>query len=127
MKMIRRSVAALELMLVFPAVLFMTALFTRNIQPQQFEPAHTAQLIVDWYAARTHVGLWLFLIGLPVAVLIIGATTLMREWHRDEDLRDAAHTVLLLIRAHIASLLIACTTITAMGILAIVFLHVITD
>ena len=127
MNTIRRSLAALELLLVFPAVLFMTALFTRNIQPQQFEPAHTAQLIVDWYAARTQIGLWLFLIALPLAVLIIGATTLLREWHRDENLRDAVHTVLLLIRAHTSTLLIACTTITAMAILAIVSLHVITD
>ena len=67
MKTIHRSVAALELLLVFPAVLFMTALFARNVQPPQYEPAHTAQQIVDWYAARPHIGLWVLLIALPLA------------------------------------------------------------
>lgn len=119
--------AALELLLVFPAVLFMTALFTRSIQPTQFEPAHTAQLIVDWYAARTHLGLWLFLIALPLAVLIIGAITLLRSWRRDPDLRDAAGRFLAIIRTHAATLLIACTTATAFCILSIVALHLITD
>lgn len=127
MKTIRRSLAALELLLVFPSVFFMTALFARSIQPEQYEPAHTAQLIVDWYAARTKIGLWLFLIALPLSVLIIGALTLLREWRRDENLRDATLKMLGLIRAHIATLLIACTTATAFGILAIVALHVITD
>ena len=127
MKTRRRSVAALELLLVFPAVLFMTALFARNIQPEQFEPAHTAKLIVDWYAARTQVGLWLFLIAFPLSVLFIGAATLLREWRRDESLRDAARQMLALIRGHFATLLIACTTATSLCILAIVALHVITD
>lgn len=127
MKTIRRSVAALELLLVFPAVLFMTALFARSIQPQQFEPAHTAQLIVDWYAARTHIGLWLFLIAFPLTVLLIGAVMLLREWRRDESLREATRKLLSLVRIHAATLLIACTTATALCILAIVTLHVITD
>ena len=127
MKPIRRSLAALEMLLVFPAVLFMTALFVRNIQPQQFEPAHTVQLIVDWYAARTHIGLWLLLIALPLSVLIIGAATLLREWRRDESFRDATRKVLGLVRTHVATLLIACTTVTAFAILAVVALHVITD
>lgn len=127
MKTIRRSLATLELLLVFPAVLFMTSLFVRSIQPQQFEPAHTAQLIIDWYAARTHIGLWLFLIALPLTVLIVGATSLLRDWRRDRALRDAADQALALIRANVATVLIACTTATAFGILAIVALHLITD
>jgi hypothetical protein len=127
MNSIRRSLAALELLLVFPAVLFMTALFARSIQPTQFEPAHTAQLIVDWYAARTHIGLWLFLIAFPLAVLIIGASTLLRSWRRDPDLRDGTQRMLAIIRAHAATLLIACTTTAAFGILAIVALHLVTD
>jgi len=62
---LRPVLATLELVLIAPATLFMTALFVRNLQPQQYEPAHTAQRIVAWYAARTHLGLWLFLIGFP--------------------------------------------------------------
>src|SRR5207244_4778665 len=64
MNTIRRTIAATELVLIFPAVLFMTALFVRNLQPKQLEPAHTAQEIVMCYSARPHVGLWILLIAL---------------------------------------------------------------
>jgi hypothetical protein len=127
MKTIRRSLAALELLLVFPAMLFMTALFARNIQPLQFEPAHTAQLIVDWFAASPHLGLWVLLIALPLAVLAIGLTTLARAWRRDQALRSAAIQMSGVIRAHAAMLLIAGATLAAGGILFIVALHIITD
>jgi hypothetical protein len=50
----RRWIAATELTLIFPAALFMTALFVRNLQPQQYEPAHTAQQIVMWYVRDGH-------------------------------------------------------------------------
>jgi hypothetical protein len=127
MKTILRSVAALELLFVFPAVLFMTALFARNIQPVQYEPAHTAERIVAWYAARPHVGLWVLLIALPLAVVVTGSAMLMREWHRDKELRDATVKAIGLIRSHAASFLIAGATATGAGILAIVALHVLTD
>jgi hypothetical protein len=127
MKMNNRPLALLELLLVFPAVLFMTALFVRNLQPLQYEPAHTAQRIVDWYAARPHVGLWVCLMALPLAVLVTGSVTLAREWHRNEALRDAAGQILATIRSHAAALLIACATATAGGILIIVAMHVLTD
>jgi hypothetical protein len=127
MKTVYRSLAALELLLVFPAVLFMTSLFVRSIQPIEFEPARTAQRIVDWYASSVHVGLWLLLIAMPLSVLIVGSATLVREWRRDPDLRDGTLKILGLIRAHAATLLIAGTTVTASGILAIVALHMMTD
>ena len=127
MNTIRRSVAALELLLVFPAVLFMTSLFVRSIQPQQLEPAHSAQRIVDWFASSTRIGLWLLLIALPLTVLVLGAITLVREWRSNTNLRDSALQALTLVRSHFATLLIACTTATAFGILAIVALHMITD
>src|ERR1700752_5182622 len=107
MKTILRSVAALELLFVFPAVLFMTALFVRNIQPLQYEPAHTAQRIVDCYAASTHVGLWVLLIALPLAVVVIGYATLTREWNSSQELRDASLKVLGFIRSQAPSTLIA--------------------
>lgn len=127
MKTIYRSLAAVELLLVFPAVLFMAALFARSIQPTAYEPAHTAQRIVDWYASSPRVGLWILLIALPLAVLVIGAVAMLCEWRRDDSLRDAVRKMLGLARAHAAALLIACTTATAFGILAIVAMHMITD
>ena len=127
MKTILRSLAALELLFVFPAVLFMTALFSRNIQPQQYEPAHTAQRIVDWYAARPHVGLWVLLIALPLAVVVIGSATLIREWHHNRELRDSTLKTIGFMRSQMPSILIAGATAMAGGILAIVALHVLTD
>jgi len=127
MKTILRSLAALELLFVFPAVLFMTALFTRSIQPLQYEPAHTAQQIVDWYAARPHIGLWILLIALPLTVAVLGSLSLIREWHRNPELRDATLRTIGFIRSQAPAVLIACATATAGGILAIVALHVLTD
>lgn len=120
------AVAATELLLVFPAALFMTALFVRNLQPQQYEPAHTAQRIVDWYAASPHVGLWVLLIALPLVVLFLGVVTLARNWKADAELRQAAQQVAQNIRGHVATLLVTLATLTAAGILAIVALHLIT-
>jgi len=127
MKTMLRSVAALELLFVFPAVLFMTALFARSIQPLEFEPAHTAQRIVDWYAARPHLGLWILLIALPLAVVVIGSATLVREWRRNRELREATLRAIGFIRSEASSLLIAGATLAAAAILAIVALHVLTD
>jgi hypothetical protein len=126
-KSLKSVCAALELLLVFPAALFMTALFVRNLQPQQYEPAHTAQVIVNWYAARPHLGLWVLLIILPVAVLSSGAVTLFRNWKRDGQLRADARLVIGALRANSATTLVAFATVTAGGILAIVTLHLLTD
>jgi hypothetical protein len=126
MASMRRALATLEVVLMFPAALFMAALFLRNVQPQQYEPAHSAQRIVDWYAARTHVGLWLFLIGFPLAVLVIGCVSLLRSWRSDPALRQAALECAGTIRRHFAVLLIALATAASAAILGIVALHLIT-
>jgi hypothetical protein len=127
MRLTKYILATAELLLVFPAALFMLALFVRNIQPLQFEPAHTAQQIVNWYASSARIGLWLLLIAMPLAVVIIGATNLFRQWTRDANLRQASQQALALVRAHLETLLIATATSVAGFILAIVALHVLTD
>jgi len=127
MRLPKYTIATTELLLIFPAVLFMTALFVRNLQPLQYEPAHTAQQIVTWYAARPHIGLWVLLSGLPSAVLLTGCATLLHRWSREVELRQAARQTLAAIRTHLATLLVAGATAAAGGILAIVGLHVLTD
>ena len=122
-----RYIAALEVLFVFPASLFMLALFLREIQPPQYEPAQTARRIVDWYSARPHLGLHLFLIALPFAALVIGSATVLRSWRSDAQLRQAALQTLTTVRAHFAALLILLATLLAGAILAIVALHIITD
>jgi hypothetical protein len=121
------TIATTELLLIFPAVLFMTALFVRNLQPPQYEPAHTAHQIVTWYAARPRIGLWGLLVALPLAVLVTGCGTLLRGWSHETELRQAARHTLATLRAHLAMLLVAAATLAAGGVLAIVALHVLTD
>jgi len=123
----RRSLAALELLLIFPASLFMAALFVRNVQPPSYEPAHSAQRLVDWFASHTFLALDMFLIALPFAALVIGGTVVLRSWRSDAQLRNAVLQTAAIGRAHLAALLIAAATLAAAGILGIVALHVITD
>ena len=127
MNTIKRTIAATELLLVFPAALFMTALFVRELQPAQYEPAHTAQRLVEWFSARPHLGLDLFLIALPFAAFVIGCATVLRSWRSDAELRQAALETLAAVRAYLATLLIAGATLMAGGILAVVAVHSITD
>jgi hypothetical protein len=123
----KRSLAIIECVLVFPAALFMTALFVRNIQPAPYQPAQTARWIVDWFSVRSHLGLHICLIALPFLAFIIGCLKVIRAWRGDAELRQAGCAVVAAVRAHLSVLFVAIATILAGGILAIVALHVITD
>lgn len=123
----KRIIAALELLLVFPGALFMTALFVRNIQPPSYEPAQTAGRLVDWFAARPHLGLHVSLMALPFAAFVIGCTAVLHGWRSDDQLRRATLEAVAGVRTHLAALLIAVATLVAAGILAIVAVHVVTD
>jgi hypothetical protein len=127
MKTIKPSVVAAELLLIFPATLFMGALVVRSLQPQQYEPARTAQQIVNWYAARPHLGLWVLLIALPLTVLGTGCITLLRSWRENAELRQQARQTFAAIRINLATLFVAAATIAAGAVLAIVALHMMTD
>ncbi len=123
---ILRVIAATELVLIAPAALFMTALFVRNWQPQPLEPAHSAQRIVLWYAARPWT-LRVLLTALPLAALLVGGVTLRRAWGADAELRGSTRQTVAAARAHLAALLLAAATLAAAGILAIVAVHALTD
>jgi hypothetical protein len=127
MKAINRTVAIVELLLVFPGLLFMTALFVRNLQPAPYEPTQSARLVVDWFSARPVLGLYVFLVALPFAAFVIGCVTVVRSWRSDADLRLVALQTLAAVRSQGAALLIAGSTLIAGGILAIVALHMITE
>jgi len=121
-----RAIAFLELVLIFPAALFMTALALRNLQSLQLEPARSAQQLVMWYAGRMWT-LWVLLFGLPFIVLVSGCAELVRNWKRDISVSLTSQKSLALVREHLASLFIAATTLIAGVILAIVVLHVLAN
>jgi len=117
MTTLKRAIATTELSLILPAVLFMVSLFMRSA----FQ-AHGAEAIVTWYSGRTWT-LWVLLLGLPFAALLIGCSTLLRNWRGDEAFRQAAGQTFAAIRAHLAMLLVAVATAVAGGVLVVVVLH----
>jgi hypothetical protein len=126
MRPLKRVLAATEILLIAPAVLFMSALVVRSLQPQQLEPAHTAQRIVDWYAVRPQLGLWVLLTALPLTVFLSGGLTLFRSW-REPNFRAAVRQIADASRAHLATLLIALATLSSAAILVVVAVHVLAD
>ena len=118
----RPLIAALELVLIFPAALFMAALVLRHVQ---YEPA---QGIVMWYSgARNMWKLWVLLLALPLTVFVTGCMTVLRDWNRDVEAPATSRQSLAMIRAHPSMLFVAGTTLTAAGILAIVILHMLAN
>lgn len=126
MKTWKHLAPAAQLLLIFPAVLFMGALVVRNLSPLEGEPAHTAQQIVMWYAGRMWT-LWVLLIALPLGVLVTGCITFGRTWSADAGLLQGAKRTLAVIRANGAMLVIALLTMTAGVILTIVVLHMLAN
>src|SRR6516225_9007291 len=96
----KRILATTNFLLVLPALLFMTSLLVRNLEPAQYEPARSAIRVVEWYGARPW-SLGIFVIALPLAVFLVGCATLLRSWRGDAKLRRAALETLAVVRAHL--------------------------
>ena len=126
MRTLTRVVAAMQLALIFPAALFMTAVLVRAGGAPQYDLARIAQRIVMWYSARMWT-LWGLLLVLPFAVLIAGCAMLRHSWNGDVDLPHAARPSLALIPAPLATLVVAGTTLASASILAIVVLHMLAN
>ena len=122
----KRIIAAMELVLIFPAVLFLTAVLARHLQPLQYEPAHTAQQIVAWYLVR-HCTLWILLIGLPFAALLTGCVTLLRRSNGATEEWQAAGQSSVAIHTHLPTRIIGAATLAAGLILAVVALHMLAN
>jgi hypothetical protein len=118
-----RTIALLQLVLIFPSALFMASLVVRNLGPMNYEPAHTAQQIVMWYAGKGWT-LRVLLFALPCMGLISGWVAL-RTRYRD-TLQLGAHRSLASSRPHWPVRLVSVTTVASAGILAIVGFHVLT-
>ena len=122
----KRILAATELVLIFPAALFLTAVVARHLQPLQYEPAHTAQQIVMWYTVR-YWTLWALLIGLPFAALLIGCVALLRNSNGGAEERQAAGQPSAAVRTHLSTRMIAAATLAAGLILGVVILHMLAN
>jgi hypothetical protein len=118
-----RITAFLQLVLIFPAALFMSSLVVRDFGSLKYEPAHTAQQIVMWYAGRWWT-LRVLLFALPCMVLLSGCV-LLRTRYRDTTQLGTQRSFAS-SRAHWPVRLVSVTTVASVGILAIVGFHVLT-
>ena len=117
------AVAAVQGLLILPAALFMVAVVVRNLPLPQYELVLNAQRIVLWYSARQWT-LWVLLIVMPLAVLVAGCLTLLSVGNGNTDLPQARRQTL---RPHVATVVVAATTLMAGGVLAIVTLHMLAN
>lgn len=118
-RVIKTTVAAAELALIVPALIFFTAIFLRNFFPTD---DNGAQQVVLWYVGRTWT-LWILLVGLPMAVLALGFATLVSTWANDASLREDTIRALGAIRTHLTMVVIGSTSLAAAILLAFVALH----
>jgi cytochrome b561 len=102
MKTTKQTLAIVELLLVIPASLFMIALFLREVQPL----AQTGRL-VDWFSHHVILGLYVFLVAMPLTAFVVGSASLLRIWRRDLEFRQAALQMLGTARAHAVPMLVA--------------------
>jgi hypothetical protein len=117
-----RIIAAMQLVLIVPAALFMTAVLVGTGDAPKYDLARVAQRIVIWYSGRMWT-LWLLLLALPCAVLIAGCATLLAAWNHDNEVPHSARQSLAAIQAPLATLGVAGTTLASAAILGIVVLH----
>src|SRR5579864_6850130 len=102
-----RAIAALQLVLIFPAALFLTAVVVRYVPPLH----DGAQGIVMLYAGKMWT-LWVLLVTLPLCVLVTGCAALLRSWNRDVELPNGARQSLIVASGQpSATLLVAATTL----------------
>lgn len=118
---ITRLIAAFQLVLIFPAALFMAAVVIRYVPPLY----DGAQRIVMLYAGKVWT-LWVLLLTLPLCVLVTGCVTLLRDWNREVELPNAAHRSVVALRQP-SMLFVVAMTLLAAGILLIVILHMLAN
>ncbi len=113
-----------ECLRLLPATLLLTAGALRLLQPAQVEPAHTFWIIFEWahtHITRLHAAV--IVIVLPAAALIAGSALLLREWRRNDTLRQDVAGALAILRQQTGSFLLAADVMVAAGILALVIDH----
>lgn len=112
----KHIIAAAEFLLIFPAVLFLTAVAARSLNPLE----HFAQQIVTWYSVRRWT-LWILLIFLPFTALLTGCATLLWNASTRAERWLAANQSGSVMR------IIITTSLTAGIILLVVVLHMLAN
>jgi hypothetical protein len=117
-------VAAAIFALVVPAILFVTALFVRQVLPPGAPPARTADRIVRWYAAHPQLALWGLLFFLPLSSFVLGLAALLRTWGENPQFEYWAWRALQAIPRHWPAMSIGAATLVAMAVLVMITAHI---
>jgi len=117
-------IAACALALVGPAVLFVAALFVRQVPPTGSEPARTAERIVRWYAAHPQFGLWVLLFLLPLSAFVIGIAALLRTWGENPQLQHYTWRAFEETLEHWPAMSLGGATLLSMGVLVMITAHI---
>ena len=123
-----RAIAIGEWLMVLPATVLLAAAALRTFQPRQYEPARTSWIIFEW--TMTHVsrlGAVILFIGMPGVVVAAGCAALLRNWRKDQALRNDVTMTVAIVRRHFALGLLTAAVVLAGTILAAVAVHMITD
>ena len=116
-------IAAWALALVSPALVFVTALTVRQVQPLESNPPRLAERIVTWFAAHPQFGLWVVLLLLPLSAFILGSAALLRTWADNPQLRDFAWRALWAIPVHWPAVFVGGATLLSAGVLTMITAH----
>ena len=116
-------IAACALALVGPGVLFVAALYLRQVPPPDSAPARTAERIVRWYAAHPQFALWVLLFLLPLSAFLLGSAALLRTWANNPELQYYTWRALAEIPEHWPAFSIGGATLLSAGVLAMITAH----
>jgi len=116
-------IAAWTFALVIPALLFLTALFLRQVPPSDSRRARAAERIVRWYASHPQLALWGLLVLLPLSAFVLGLVALLRTWGENAQLRYWVSRSLEEIPKHWPAVSIGGATLVSMGLLVMITAH----
>ena len=117
-------IAAWTLALLSPALVFLSALYIRQLQRLESEPARTAERIVTWFAAHPHFGLWVVLVLFPFSAFMLGSGALVRTWGDNPQLREYTWRALWAIPNHWPAVFIGGATLLSAGMLMMIAAHI---
>jgi hypothetical protein len=121
------ALAIAEWLMVLPAILFLAAAVFRGLQPAQYEPAHTSQIIFAWFSQMPLSVVAGMLIVLPGVVALVGCVTVLRSWREDSGLRQDAAAAFAILQRQAVPCFLVTATLLAGAILTLVVSHLITD
>lgn len=114
-------------MLVLPAVVLLASAMIRLMQPVQYQPAHAADVILNWFVS---INAGALVLGVaPGVALVLGMIVVWRRFSSDPDLRADARilvdvSVRLLRRPSVVAGTLA--TVASLAVLVFAFDHAIT-